>query len=144
VVTPLDGNTLPAAVSLTAAGTPYGTKVQFSQLTVAANCATTNVELELNMPGNAANERPRGPFGPGALPVALGLVLLPFTGRIRKLRSRLSRLMRMAVLLVAGAVLVVGMTDCGGGKLDSNSFSFTVTAASGSLSHSVTAQLTVK
>ena len=91
--------------------------MQFSPVSVTANSATTNVELELNMPGNAANERPRGPFGRGALPVALGLVLLPFTGRIRKLRSRLSRLMRMAIVLVAGAVLVVGMTDCGGGKL---------------------------
>jgi hypothetical protein len=144
VVTPLDGTTLPAAVSLTAAGTPYGTKLQFSPVSVTANSATTNVELELNMPGNAANERPRGPFGRGALPLALGLTLLPFTGRMRKLRSRLFRLVRMAMLLVAGAVLVVGMTDCGGGKLAPNSFTFTVTAASGSLSHSVTAQLTVK
>jgi hypothetical protein len=139
VITPLDGTTLPAGVSLTAAGIPLGATAEFSPLTVTANSAATNVELKLNMPGNAANERPRGPFGGGPLPVALGLVLLTLTRRMRKLRSRL---IGLAVLLVAFAALAVGMTGCG--NLAPQSFSFTVTAASGSLSHSVTAQVTVK
>jgi hypothetical protein len=62
---------------------------------------------------------------------------------MRKLHSRLSRLARLAVLLVAFAALAVGMTGCGGNPAP-QSFSFTVTAASGSLSHSVTARVTVK
>ena len=143
VITPLDGATLPAGVGLSAAGIPLGATAEFSPLTVSANSAATNVELELNMPGNAANERPNGPFGGGLFPVALGLVLLPFSRRMRKLGSRLSRLSRLAVLLAALAALAVGLTDCGS-NYTSQFFSFTVTAASGSLSHSVTAQVVVK
>ncbi len=143
VIAPLDGATLPAGVGLSAAGIPLGATVQFSLLTVSANSAATNVELELNMPGNGANEKLNGPFGGGLFPVALGLVLLPFSRRMRKLRSRLSRLSRLAVLLAALAALAAGLTNCGS-NFTSQSFSFTVTAASGSLSHSVTAQVVVK
>jgi len=48
------------------------------------------------------------------------------------------------VLAVMGAALAAGFTGCGGAKLSSQNFSFTVTAASGSLSHSVAPQLTVQ
>jgi hypothetical protein len=72
--------------------------------------------------------------------VALGLVPLPFIGRLRKGRARLARL---AVLVVISAALATGFTGCGG-KFAPQTSSFTVTAASGSLSHSLTPQLTVQ
>ena len=101
----------------------------------------TAVTLELNLPANAVNERPRGPFSAGALPLALGLILLPFAGRLRKGRQRLSRL---AMLVLLSALLAAGFTGCGGASLSPQNFLFTVNATSGSLTHSVGAQLTVQ
>jgi hypothetical protein len=95
--------------------------------------------MTITLPGKSANERPRRPFG-GALPVALGLILLPFVRRMHKARARLAR---MAVLLAIGAALAAGFTGCGT-KTSPENFSFSVTATSGSLSHSLTPGLTVE
>jgi hypothetical protein len=140
VITPVGGPTLPAGVNLAVPDTPLGMTPTFTPATVAASAGATTVTLEVTLPSKGANEPPRGPFGGGALPAALGLILLPFSGRLRKGRSRLSRL---AVLAALSAALALGFTGCGA-KLSSQTLSFTVTAASGSLSHSVTAQITVK
>ena len=78
-------------------------------------------------------------LGGGALPVALGLILLPFAG----VRRRRSGLTGWVVLAALSATLALGILGCGA-KLSSENFSFNVTATSGSLSHSVTAHLTVK
>jgi hypothetical protein len=140
-IAPVNGATLPASVTLAAAAMPLGASASFSPSSVSASSGATTVTLTLKLPGSAALERPRSPFGGGALPVALGLLLLPFTRRLRKARANLARL---AVLAVLGAALALGFTGCGGAKLSPQNLSFTVTGASGSLSHSVTAQVTVK
>jgi hypothetical protein len=140
-ITPVNGATLPASVALTVVGAPLGATASFSPSTVSASSGATNVTLELKLPGNAALERPRSPFGGGALPLALGFVLLPFTRRLRRGRVRLARL---AILAVIGAALALGFTACGSAKFSPQNLSFTVKAASGSLSHSVTAQVTVQ
>jgi hypothetical protein len=139
-ITPVSGATLPAGVNLTVPDIPLGMTATFTPITVAASSGATTVTLEVTLPSKSANEPPRGPFGGGALPLALGLVLLPFTSRLRKAQSHSSRL---AVLVALSAALALGFTGCGA-KLSSENLSFTVTASSGSLSHSVTAHLTVK
>jgi hypothetical protein len=136
VITPVDGAVLPAGVSLNASNVPLGMTASFSPATVTAASGVTTVTLELNLPGNASNERRRGP-----LPFAFGLLLLPFAGRLRKGRARLTKLVTLVLL---SAALAAGFAGCGGAKLSSQNFTFTVNAASGSLSHSVGAQLTVK
>ena len=118
-----------------------GATVSFTPSSVAAGAGTTPVTLQIKMPSNAALQHPHGPFGKGALPIALGLILLPFAGRLRKGRARWTKL---AVLAVISATLALGFTGCGSPSFSAQDFSFTVTAASGSLNHSVTAKLTVK
>lgn len=140
-ITPMNGATLPASVGLAVVGAPLGATASFTPSTVSASSGATNVTLEVKLPGNAALERPRSPFGGGALPVALGLVLLPFVGRLLRGRAKLARLV---VLAVIGAAIALGFTACGSAKFSPQNLSFTVKAASGSLTHSVTAQLTVK
>jgi hypothetical protein len=140
VVTPVNGTLLPGAVTLSASNLPLGMTASFSPATIATGSAATTVTMTITLPGKAANERPRSPFGGGALPVALGLILLPVAGKMRKARARMARLM---VLLVIGAALAVGFTGCGA-KTSPQSFSFSVTAASGTLSHSLTPGLTVE
>jgi hypothetical protein len=141
VITPVGGSMFPASVNLAAASVPLGMTAVFSPSTLNAGAGTTTVTLTISLPAKAANELPGGPLGKGAAPMALALVLLPFIGRLRKGRARLMRLM---VLVVASAALALGLSSCGGASFSSQNFSFTVTAASGELSHSVTPELTVK
>jgi hypothetical protein len=137
VVTPTNGTLLPAQVTLSASNLPLGMTASFSPATVTAGAAATVVTMTITLPGNAGTERPRGPYG--AWPVALGLALIPFAGRLRKGRARL---VRCVLLLALAAGMAAGFTGCG--NLGSHNFSFTVTGASGDLSHSLTPQLTVE
>jgi hypothetical protein len=140
VLTPVNGTTMPAAVTLSAQNIPMGMAPTFSPDAVAGGSGATVVTLEVALPENAADERSQGPLGGGALPMALGLILLPLARRVRRGRSGLTGLMVLAAL---SAALALGIMGCGA-KLSSENFSFNVTATSGSLSHSVTAHLTVK
>ena len=141
LITPVDGSTLPASVSLAASAVPLGMTAVFSPATVGAGSGMTSVTLTLNLPGNAASESPGWPMRKAAAPIALGLVLLPFFRRLRKGRARLARL---TLIILAGAALAVGLTGCGGVHFSAQNFTFTVNAASGALSHSVTPELTVQ
>ena len=140
VVTPTNGNLLPAAVTLSASNLPVDMTASFSPATISSGSAATTVTMTITLPGKSANERPRSPFGGGAMPVTLGLMLLPFVRRMRKARARLARLM---VLLVICATIAVGFMGCGT-KTTPQNFSFSVTAVSGALSHSLTPGLTVE
>jgi hypothetical protein len=140
VVTPTNGALLPAAVTLSASNLPLAMTASFSPATISSGSAATTVTMTITLPGKSANERPRSPFGGGALPVTLGLVFLPFVRRMRKAHARLARLM---VLLVICATIAVGFMGCGT-KTTPQNFTFSVTAASGTLSHSLTPGLTVE
>lgn len=137
VLTPVGGTTLPGALNLSVSGLPVGVTATFNPASVTANSPATNVTLQVQLSGSAAMRRPASPFGKTALPFALALILLPFSF------GRRARSLRTLLLLGAMAVaLGAAFTGCGGG-LSNQSFSFPVTAQSGSLSHSVTVQLTV-
>ena len=141
MIAPVNGTTLPADVTLEANAIPMGMTAVISPATVNAGSGATNVTLTIALPSNAANEIPGGLPGKGAAPATLGLLLLPLAGRLRKGRARLAKLM---VVLLATAALAAGLTSCSGTSLSSQSFSFTVSAASGALTHSVTPELTVQ
>lgn len=139
LITPVGGPTLPEGISLNASGLPLAATATFNPATVTANSAATSVTLEVKMPGSAALTPPRGLFGNRGIPVALGLVLLPFAGRLRK-RSR--RWCVLVLLAVSAALVAAGASGCGG--LRPQSFTMSVTAASGGLSHSTAVQITVQ
>jgi hypothetical protein len=83
------------------------------------------------------------------LPIALGLLLLPFAGRLRRTGRRWKGTAWLVVAL-AGAALAAGLTGCGGSSSSNTSppppqsYTLTITATSGSLSHSTTVNLTVQ
>lgn len=139
MLTPVNGATMPAAVTLSAPNIPLGMTPTFSPGAVGAGSGPTLVTLEVALPKQTADGRSSRLLGGGALPVALGLILLPFAG----VRRRRSGLTGWVVLAALSATLALGILGCGA-KLSSENFSFNVTATSGSLSHSVTAHLTVK
>jgi hypothetical protein len=97
--------------------------------------------LQVTSPNFGAVHPSRKPFGDAALPVALGLILLPFAGMLRKGSDGWRRLMLLGVI---SAALAVGLNGCGGVNLTPQTSTITITAASGPLSHSITASLTVQ
>jgi hypothetical protein len=142
VVTPVGGSTLPGNMTLSVTGLSLGSTAVFSPATIAAGSGATTVTLQVHLPGSATIQPQTKPFGRGALPFALSLILLPFAGGWRKAARRWRN---FAVLAVIGVALAVGLNGCGGGgKLNPNSYSITVTAASGGLSHATTVSLTVQ
>ena len=140
-VTPLGGATFPEAVTFSVSGLPLGTTGVFTPATLPANSAATSAVLQVTSPDLTVKNTSSKPFGGGALPLALGLILLPFACRMRKTAYRWSRLV---VLALIGAALGAGLTGCSRVTLTPQTSTITITAAAGSLSHSVSASLTVQ
>jgi len=144
--------TVGTALSFSVTGLPTGATATFSPATIAAGTATpTAVTLSVAVPSSSAASSAGGPLGPAALPVALGVLLLPFVARRRfGMNGRL----RGVLLCVAASVAAAGLVACGGsgggggggGSTPTptpTSYTLTVTAASGSLSETTQLTLTV-
>ncbi len=141
-ISPVGGNTLPGAMTFKVDGISLGSTSSFAPSTVAAGSTGTTVTLQVQLPGKAATEFPGRPFRGGSLPLMLSLILLPFAAGMRKAARQWKS---MAVLALLGIALVVGVTGCGSnGKLNSTDYSLTVTATSGSLSHTTSLKLTIQ
>jgi hypothetical protein len=141
VITPVGASTLGQTLTMSVTGTPLGVTPVFTPPTVPASSGTTDVTLQMESPPQLGRQQQRRPLGGGALPMALGLILLPFAGLMRKTASRWDR---MLVLALIGIALAVGVSGCGTVVLTTQTSTVTITATSGSLSHSVTASLSVQ
>ncbi len=142
LISPVGGTTLAGAVVMSVTGTPLGVTPVFTPGTVTANSGATPVTLQMKSPDQLGSRRPmRGPFGGGRLPVALGILLLPFAALMRKTASRWGKMM---VLALMSAALAAGLSGCGGLVLTPQTSTLTITATSGNLSHSITVNLTVQ
>jgi hypothetical protein len=139
VITPVGSSTLPGAITFNVDGLSLGSTATFSPSTVAAGSGATTVVLQVQLPGKAAIQPNARPFSRGELPLMLSLVLLPFFRGIRRGRKH------PAVLALLALSLAVGMIGCGGSSaLKPNSYTLTVSAGSGPLSHSTSLNLTVQ
>jgi hypothetical protein len=142
VITPVGSGTLPGAITFKVDGLSIGSTAAFSPSTVAAGSGTSTVVMQVQLPGNAALQPHGSPFSRGALPLLLSLVLLPFSAGMRRAAGRWKNL---AVFVLLALSLAWGMIGCGtSGTLNPNSYSLTVTAGSGPLSHTTSLNLTVK
>jgi DNA-binding beta-propeller fold protein YncE len=147
-VTPANGaSTFPATVNFSVSGLPPGATVTFSPASIATGAGTTTVTMTIyNAQLAAANH----PSAGGALvsrlaPLSLALLLLPFAGLLRKSGKRLSRL--FTVLLLLGAALA-GLNGCGTGAgffgHAQKTYTVTVTATMGTVSHTSNVTITVE
>jgi hypothetical protein len=151
-VGPPSSATFPATVTFSVTGLPTGATATFSPATLPANTGATNVTMTVTLPSQAAARPSSPPFTEGWTPMALGLILLPFAGRLRKGARRWRGIVCLIVLIVAGAALTMGLTACGssggsngGGSSPSpQTYTLTITATSGSLSQSTTTSLMVQ
>ncbi|MGH9604058.1 MAG: Ig-like domain repeat protein, partial [Terracidiphilus sp.] len=148
-VTPTLG-TYPGPVTFSVSGLPATDTVTFTPSTIAANGGTQTVTMTVQTAAATAreNQSPGGPFG--RLPIALGLLLLPFAGarRLRRQGRKFGRFLCL-LLVLAGSIAAASMlTACS----NSNGFFLTapsssplsVTGLSGGVQHSVNVTLNVE
>ena len=148
IISPTGSATFPANVALSVSGLPAGATYTLTPSSIAAGSGTTNVILAIQVPATTAMLHPSQPLGKTVLPIALGLLLLPFSRRMRKSAKRLGRTTSFLLLLLAGTGAVAGLTGCGVntgyfGQLQ-HSYSVSVTGTSGALVHSTTVTLNVQ
>ncbi len=150
-ILPSTGTEFPTPVTLTVSGMPAGatatitpsTWVQQSSNTwlFPANTPLASIAVSIQLPAASAQWTAR----PGRLPY-LAWLLLPFAGILRKSGKRMSRALVLLLLLAAGAA-AAGISGCGASGYfgqAQQTYTVTVTATSGALSHSTTIQLTVE
>jgi hypothetical protein len=131
-----------AATTFTVSGLPDGVTATFSptSVTPSVNGSVTST-LTLTASSNAftASSAISGSHGPRWFPATMLLTLLivPLTGRYT--RDRRQRLARAIPLAIGVLVLMLGAMSCGSSSKQSvNSSTITVTATSGTLTHSTT------
>ena len=142
-VAPTSG-TFDAPVTFSVSGLPNGTIASFSPATVTPHGTTAQTTLTLTTSLQASQERNRGGLAAAWADV---LLLLPFaaSSRSKRMRSRLHRSLLVIMLMVAGLGATAALTGCGNGngyqQIPSANYTLTVTATSGSLTH--TSQVTL-
>jgi len=157
-ILPSGSTILPVPVTLTVSGMPTGatatiTPSAWTQLTSTswsfpANTPLTNISLSIQLP-SARSSLNQKDMPSRKLPlVFLGILLLPFVGRMRRTGRRLSRLLSILLLLIAGMTAMAGVSGCGSSTgffaQAQKSYTVTATATAGTLSHSTTIMLTVE
>ena len=140
-------------VMLSATGLPPGATVSFDPQVVQLGSAAASFSMIIQTaPATAALHSPH-PFGRalGGGSLALGLLLLPFSGRMRRSARRL-RPLSLCIALLLSLAVIGGLTGCGSGSgffgTPSQSYTVnvigTINGAGGPLQHVASVTLNVQ
>ena len=141
-ITPMGSSQFTSEVKFAVTGAPELSNVSFSPQTIAAGSGAQAVTMTVDVPRVATlHERGAG-LGRVLAPVFLGMLLLPFSGRLRRSGKTLGSMVCLFVLAIAGLSALAGITGCGGSS--AKTYNMTVTATSGSLSKSANVTLIIK
>jgi sugar lactone lactonase YvrE len=156
-ILPTNGTVFPAPITLSLTGVPSGATANivpssWTQLTsttwsLPANSVLSATTLAIQTPSVVARLEPGAQLHRTLPPVALGFLLLPLAG-LRRLGKTLGRTIFTLLLLAVGASAMAGLSGCeptsGLFTQPSQTYTMTVTATSGTLSHATTVTLTIK
>ena len=145
--TPVNATNIVGAVNLTLTGLPTGASYTVSPAVVQAGSGATPITVTVNTTNANARSFSLPPIvpivGPGMFWPLLALTLPGIFLLYRKARFRTLR-PTLAMLAVA-ILMAIGMSACSGGSSQSaQSYTMTLTGASGTLQHSVALNLTVQ
>lgn len=145
---PLGLSIFPSPITLSVTGLPPGATDTITPQILPAGSGATPVTLTILLPSQTASLQRSAPFGKGLLPLALSMLLLPLSRRMRHTASKLGRMTALLLLLMAGAAGIAGLTGCGSSTgyfaQPQQTYNVIVTATSGALTHSTTVTLTVQ
>lgn len=158
-ITPTAGTAFPVPATLTVTGLPAGTSVAlttppWTRLTGAswqlpANSVLTDVGLTFSLPAQVASAAGGDPPA-GGLPLLLGVLLVPFAGKLRRVGKRMGTGILCLWLLAVGAAAIAALSGCASGNgffgqpQKTYTVTVTVTVTGGTLSHSTDLTLTVQ
>jgi hypothetical protein len=148
MVTPGSSGTFGANVTFAVTGGPAGMTATFNPASIAAGTRPTTVTLTVTAGAQAAVRRQVDSPTRMLSPLALGMLLLPFAGRLRRSRKQIAGWVCLVLLLLGGVGAVTGLSGCGSSTPAvtapaAQNYTMTVTATSGSVSKSTTLTLTV-
>lgn len=154
-IVPTAGTIFPAPVTLTVTGLPPGATVAITPATwtvitstswlFPANTPINALSLIVQLP--AASSRVEDLKNPKAPMMAWAILLLPFAGELRRLGKRKGSPILPLLLLLTAIGGTIGLSSCGSSGFfapNQKTYTITVTATAGTLSHSTTLTLTVK
>jgi hypothetical protein len=124
-------STFPSAVTFSVSGLPPGATATFSPGTIAPGSVATNVTLAIQT-ANTTAQKKQGLNAGKSAPLALALLLLPLWSMRRAARKWF-----VFVILLGGMAVSSLLTGCGGSYFSQapQSYSVTITATSGSVTH---------
>ena len=146
------GVPFPLPLTLSATGLPPGATVVFTPETITLGASPASFTMAIQTAASGASIDRKGPFGYGDGAIALGLLLLPFSRRLRS-KTRGWRPFALCAALVLSLAAIAGLAGCGTGSgffgQPQQSYTVTVNAtATGAggvtLMHSTTVTLTVQ
>jgi Bacterial Ig-like domain (group 3) len=145
---PVHRDDLPAPITLSVSGLPPGATATISPNTLPAGSSLTNVTLTVQIPQVTAGLDQKQPPGRQISLALWGFLLLPFAGKLRRAGRRLTKSASLLILLAAGVAAAAGLSSCGSSNgffgHPQQAYTLTITATSGSVSHSTTVTLTVE
>ena len=155
LIAPSSGTTFPSTLTLSISGLPPGAAAAVAPSswvrsnspsntwTLPANTAIgSNTAVYILMSRLSSSMAPGGSTLASRLaPLALGMVLLPFAGRMRRVAKPGRRVIASVLLVIASIAAIAGVSGCGGSTSNApqnQTYNVTVTVSSGSLSQSST------
>jgi len=151
-VSPLvnEGATFPAKVTFTTSGLPAGWVPVFTPSSIPAGSGATAVTMVVPTTSTTVVSLPEAGSSLASrfAPLTLALLLLPFAARLRKSGKRMARFFTVLLILGSGVTAITGLSGCGArigyfGQTP-KTYTVTVTATMGSLSHDTQVTLTVQ
>ncbi|WP_419806016.1 Ig-like domain repeat protein [Terriglobus sp.] len=146
-VAPTVTTALAGDVTFTLSGLPSGATYTVTPSTVASGSSTTGVTLAVTTAATLKSQVERSPWRGKTSMLAVALLLLPFGSRLRRGSTRMRRAGVLAAVLFASAMLL-SVSGCGTGvgyfDQTQTTYPLTLSANSGSLSHTASVTLEVQ
>jgi hypothetical protein len=135
-------------VSFAVSGLPPGASYTTSVSTVASTAGAQSITLTIQTASATAHSTVQN-FGRSYAPLAWGLLLpLLGSGRLRRIRRKLSGAISLVLLLATGFLTISTLSGCGSPNgffaQPQRTYAVTITATSGAAQHSVVVNLQVE